>query len=88
MNTPEPEDNIHKDHVFRLQFKNHVYFFRAESEYTFERYLGDTYLCFILKRTERMYVLCTAEFCCICFSHGLKENIDTHTQRSSRNIFL
>ena len=37
VNTPDEEDGIHKDHVFKLQFKNHVYFFRAESEYTFER---------------------------------------------------
>lgn len=39
VNTPEEEDSIHKDHVFKLQFKNHVYFFRAESEYTFERWM-------------------------------------------------
>ncbi|XP_053403070.1 FERM, ARHGEF and pleckstrin domain-containing protein 1-like [Mercenaria mercenaria] len=36
---PEENDNIQKDHVFKLQFKNHVYFFRAESEYTFERWM-------------------------------------------------
>ena len=36
--TPSETDNIHKDYVFKLQFKNHVYFFRAESEYTFERW--------------------------------------------------
>lgn len=36
---PSEEDNINKDHVFKLQFKNHVYFFRAESEYTFERWM-------------------------------------------------
>lgn len=36
---PEEDDNIHKDHVFKLQFKNHIYFFRAESEYTFERWM-------------------------------------------------
>uniref|UniRef100_A0A4W3GTL8 FERM, ARHGEF and pleckstrin domain-containing protein 1 n=1 Tax=Callorhinchus milii TaxID=7868 RepID=A0A4W3GTL8_CALMI len=34
---PAESDNIHKDYVFKLQFKSHVYFFRAESEYTFER---------------------------------------------------
>ena len=34
---PEEEDGIQKDYVFKLQFKNHVYFFRAESEYTYER---------------------------------------------------
>ncbi|XP_022338747.2 FERM, ARHGEF and pleckstrin domain-containing protein 2-like isoform X2 [Crassostrea virginica] len=39
VNTPEEEDGINKDHVFKLQFKNHVYFFRAESEYTFERWM-------------------------------------------------
>ena len=35
---PEPDlDQINKDYVFKLVFKNHVYFFRAESQYTFER---------------------------------------------------
>ena len=34
---PEEEDEIKKDYVFKLQFKNHVYFFRAESDYTFSR---------------------------------------------------
>ncbi|KAG8225190.1 hypothetical protein J437_LFUL001317 [Ladona fulva] len=37
--SPSPSDNIQKDFVFKLQFKNHVYFFRAESEYTFERWM-------------------------------------------------
>ncbi|XP_051928970.1 FERM, ARHGEF and pleckstrin domain-containing protein 2 isoform X3 [Hippocampus zosterae] len=36
---PEEADAIHKDYVFKLQFKSHVYFFRAESEYTFERWM-------------------------------------------------
>uniref|UniRef100_A0A4W3II02 FERM, ARH/RhoGEF and pleckstrin domain protein 2 n=1 Tax=Callorhinchus milii TaxID=7868 RepID=A0A4W3II02_CALMI len=35
---PSVSDSIHKDYVFKLQFKTHVYFFRAESEYTFERW--------------------------------------------------
>lgn len=39
VSTPDAMDNIQKDHVFKLQFKNHVYFFRAESEYTFERWM-------------------------------------------------
>ena len=34
---PDPSDGINKDYVFKLVFKNHVYFFRAESQYTFER---------------------------------------------------
>ncbi|KAL1132220.1 hypothetical protein AAG570_010177 [Ranatra chinensis] len=37
--TPSEKDNINKDFVFKLQFKNHVYFFRAESEYTFSRWM-------------------------------------------------
>ena len=37
---PEPLDGINKDYVFKLVFKNHVYFFRAESQYTFERYVS------------------------------------------------
>ncbi|XP_043557645.1 FERM, ARHGEF and pleckstrin domain-containing protein 2 isoform X4 [Chiloscyllium plagiosum] len=36
---PTDNDRIHKDYVFKLQFKSHVYFFRAESEYTFERWM-------------------------------------------------
>lgn len=36
---PVEEDDIHKDYVFKLQFKNHVYFFRAESDYTFSRWM-------------------------------------------------
>ncbi|XP_044268600.1 FERM, ARHGEF and pleckstrin domain-containing protein 1-like isoform X1 [Tribolium madens] len=36
---PAPEDAIGKDYVFKLQYKNHVYFFRAESEYTYNRWM-------------------------------------------------
>jgi len=37
---PDPMiDQINKDYVFKLVFKNHVYFFRAESLYTFERWI-------------------------------------------------
>nr|XP_051706479.1 FERM, ARHGEF and pleckstrin domain-containing protein 1 isoform X2 [Oryctolagus cuniculus] len=36
---PSEAENIHKDHVFKLHFKSHVYYFRAESEYTFERWM-------------------------------------------------
>jgi len=39
VDTPNPSDNISKDYVFKLQFKNHVYFFRAESQFTFDRWL-------------------------------------------------
>lgn len=37
--SPSEKDNIAKDYVFKLQFKNHIYFFRAESEYTFGRWM-------------------------------------------------
>jgi predicted ATPase len=36
---PTETDNISKDFVFKLQFKSHVYFFRADSQYSFERWL-------------------------------------------------
>ncbi|KAM4769756.1 FERM, ARHGEF and pleckstrin domain-containing protein 2 isoform 6-T7 [Cyanocitta cristata] len=36
---PVEADGIQKDYVFKLQFKSHVYFFRAESKYTFERWM-------------------------------------------------
>uniref|UniRef100_A0A665VGE7 FERM, ARHGEF and pleckstrin domain-containing protein 2 n=1 Tax=Echeneis naucrates TaxID=173247 RepID=A0A665VGE7_ECHNA len=39
VSTPDESDSIHKEYVFKLQFKSHVYFFRAESEYTFERWM-------------------------------------------------
>ena len=39
VSSPAPHDMIHKEFVFKLQFKNHVYFFRAESEYTYLRWL-------------------------------------------------
>uniref|UniRef100_A0A8K9UAP9 FERM, ARHGEF and pleckstrin domain-containing protein 2 n=1 Tax=Oncorhynchus mykiss TaxID=8022 RepID=A0A8K9UAP9_ONCMY len=38
VSSPGESDSIHKEYVFKLHFKSHVYFFRAESEYTFERY--------------------------------------------------
>jgi hypothetical protein len=57
---PATEDNIQKDFVFKLQFKNHVYFFRAESHFTYERsacpssyifffyiFLGDFFFLFV-----------------------------------------
>lgn len=34
---PLQADGIDKDLVFKLQYKTHVYFFRAENEYTFYR---------------------------------------------------
>ncbi|XP_007467280.1 PREDICTED: FERM, RhoGEF and pleckstrin domain-containing protein 1 [Lipotes vexillifer] len=36
---PSESEDLHKDYVFRLHFKSHVYYFRAESEYTFERWM-------------------------------------------------
>ncbi|KAM9448249.1 FERM, ARHGEF and pleckstrin domain-containing protein 1-like isoform 7-T7 [Salvelinus alpinus] len=36
---PTESENIHKDYVFKLHFKSHVYYFRSESEYTFERWM-------------------------------------------------
>uniref|UniRef100_A0A8C7MFZ8 FERM, ARHGEF and pleckstrin domain-containing protein 2 n=1 Tax=Oncorhynchus kisutch TaxID=8019 RepID=A0A8C7MFZ8_ONCKI len=39
VSSPGESDSIHKEYVFKLHFKSHVYFFRAESEYTFERWM-------------------------------------------------
>uniref|UniRef100_A0A668A9C1 FERM, ARHGEF and pleckstrin domain-containing protein 1 n=1 Tax=Myripristis murdjan TaxID=586833 RepID=A0A668A9C1_9TELE len=44
---PSESENIHKDYVFKLHFKSHVYYFRSESEYTFERYGRHSSACFI-----------------------------------------
>ena len=34
---PTELDGIRREYVFKLQFKNHVYFFRADSAYTYDR---------------------------------------------------
>uniref|UniRef100_A0A669BZB8 FERM, ARHGEF and pleckstrin domain-containing protein 1 n=1 Tax=Oreochromis niloticus TaxID=8128 RepID=A0A669BZB8_ORENI len=41
---PSESENIHKDYVFKLHFKSHVYYFRSESEYTFERWVSSSLL--------------------------------------------
>ncbi|XP_060810086.1 FERM, ARHGEF and pleckstrin domain-containing protein 1-like isoform X2 [Amyelois transitella] len=35
---PDSSDGIDKDFVFKLQFKNHVYYFRADSHFTYHRW--------------------------------------------------
>ncbi|XP_048481959.1 FERM, ARHGEF and pleckstrin domain-containing protein 2 isoform X3 [Plutella xylostella] len=32
---PSEKDGVHKEFVFKLQYKNHVYFFRADTAYTY-----------------------------------------------------
>ncbi|KAM5324383.1 FERM, ARHGEF and pleckstrin domain-containing protein 2 isoform 1-T3 [Glossophaga mutica] len=39
VSVPSEADGVHKEHVFKLQFKSHIYFFRAESKYTFARWM-------------------------------------------------
>lgn len=36
---PSDADNMSKSYVFKLQFKAHIYFFRAESEYAFNKWM-------------------------------------------------
>lgn len=36
---PSQDDAINREFVFKLKFKNHVYFFRAESQYSYERWV-------------------------------------------------
>jgi FERM, RhoGEF and pleckstrin domain protein 2 len=38
---PGIQDAVQKDFVFKLSFKNHTYFFRAESEISYERWLDN-----------------------------------------------
>uniref|UniRef100_A0A674DJG7 FERM, ARHGEF and pleckstrin domain-containing protein 1 n=1 Tax=Salmo trutta TaxID=8032 RepID=A0A674DJG7_SALTR len=40
LTVPAETENIQKDYVFKLHFKSHVYYFRSESQYTFQRYLS------------------------------------------------
>ncbi|XP_028163989.1 FERM, ARHGEF and pleckstrin domain-containing protein 2-like isoform X2 [Ostrinia furnacalis] len=39
VSAPSAGDGIDKDFVFKLQFKNHVYFFRADSMFTYNRWV-------------------------------------------------
>lgn len=41
VSVPSVEDNILKDHVFKLHFKSHLYFFRTDSQFTFSRFVLD-----------------------------------------------
>ncbi|CAH8466371.1 unnamed protein product [Schistosoma turkestanicum] len=36
---PGPEDQIRRDNVLKMQFKNHVYYFRGETRHSFERWV-------------------------------------------------
>uniref|UniRef100_A0A8C7L1Y9 FERM, ARHGEF and pleckstrin domain-containing protein 1 n=1 Tax=Oncorhynchus kisutch TaxID=8019 RepID=A0A8C7L1Y9_ONCKI len=36
LTVPAETENIQKDYVFKLHFKSHVYYFRSESQYTFQ----------------------------------------------------
>ncbi|XP_045515139.1 FERM, ARHGEF and pleckstrin domain-containing protein 2 isoform X1 [Pieris brassicae] len=38
VSAPSPTDGIEKDFVFKLQYKSHVYFFRADSHFTYNRW--------------------------------------------------
>jgi hypothetical protein len=38
---PGIQDAVQKDFVFKLSFKNHTYFFRAESEISYDRWLDN-----------------------------------------------
>uniref|UniRef100_A0A674DM54 FERM, ARHGEF and pleckstrin domain-containing protein 1 n=1 Tax=Salmo trutta TaxID=8032 RepID=A0A674DM54_SALTR len=39
LTVPAETENIQKDYVFKLHFKSHVYYFRSESQYTFQRWM-------------------------------------------------
>uniref|UniRef100_A0A665VGP9 FERM, ARHGEF and pleckstrin domain-containing protein 2 n=1 Tax=Echeneis naucrates TaxID=173247 RepID=A0A665VGP9_ECHNA len=58
VSTPDESDSIHKEYVFKLQFKSHVYFFRAESEYTFERWME------VIKSAANMWEVLRNSCCC------------------------
>ncbi|XP_052448988.1 FERM, ARHGEF and pleckstrin domain-containing protein 1-like isoform X1 [Carassius gibelio] len=60
---PSESENIHKDYVFKLHFKSHVYYFRSESEYTFERWMevirsatcSSSYICSLNRKEPQVY---------------------------------
>ena len=38
---PSAQDAVQKDFVFKLSFKNHTYFFRSESEISYQRWMDN-----------------------------------------------
>uniref|UniRef100_A0AAZ3P3M7 FERM, ARHGEF and pleckstrin domain-containing protein 1 n=1 Tax=Oncorhynchus tshawytscha TaxID=74940 RepID=A0AAZ3P3M7_ONCTS len=48
LTVPAETENIQKDYVFKLHFKSHVYYFRSESQYTFQRSVPLATCCVVL----------------------------------------
>ena len=62
---PNENDGINKDYVFKLKFKNHVYFFRAESQYSFNR-------CELKIFKKLIFLIWKKILICFYFSDGLR----------------
>uniref|UniRef100_A0A8K9XDX8 FERM, ARHGEF and pleckstrin domain-containing protein 1 n=1 Tax=Oncorhynchus mykiss TaxID=8022 RepID=A0A8K9XDX8_ONCMY len=59
LTVPAETENIQKDYVFKLHFKSHVYYFRSESQYTFQRSVPLATCCVV------SVVLSSAVWCCL-----------------------
>uniref|UniRef100_A0A8C7N9T8 FERM, ARHGEF and pleckstrin domain-containing protein 1 n=1 Tax=Oncorhynchus kisutch TaxID=8019 RepID=A0A8C7N9T8_ONCKI len=62
LTVPAETENIQKDYVFKLHFKSHVYYFRSESQYTFQRSVPLATCCC------GSVVLSSVVWCCLVFS--------------------
>lgn len=80
---PAESENIHKDYVFKLHFKSHVYYFRSESEYTFERWApaGGSGIFLILERLTVFEMMDVSPSC------TLPEKVWTHSYAVFFNVF-
>uniref|UniRef100_A0A8K9V7S1 FERM, ARHGEF and pleckstrin domain-containing protein 1 n=1 Tax=Oncorhynchus mykiss TaxID=8022 RepID=A0A8K9V7S1_ONCMY len=58
LTVPAETENIQKDYVFKLHFKSHVYYFRSESQYTFQRSVPLATCCVVV-------VLSSVVWCCL-----------------------
>uniref|UniRef100_A0A8K9UD11 FERM, ARHGEF and pleckstrin domain-containing protein 1 n=1 Tax=Oncorhynchus mykiss TaxID=8022 RepID=A0A8K9UD11_ONCMY len=71
LTVPAETENIQKDYVFKLHFKSHVYYFRSESQYTFQRsvplatsVLSSVVWCCLVVLSS-VVLLCSVVWCCL-----------------------
>uniref|UniRef100_A0A8L0DKI0 FERM, ARHGEF and pleckstrin domain-containing protein 1 n=1 Tax=Oncorhynchus mykiss TaxID=8022 RepID=A0A8L0DKI0_ONCMY len=71
LTVPAETENIQKDYVFKLHFKSHVYYFRSESQYTFQRsvplatcLLSSVVWCCLVVLSS-VVLLCSVVWCCL-----------------------
>ncbi|KAF3857082.1 hypothetical protein F7725_008941 [Dissostichus mawsoni] len=87
---PAESENIHKDYVFKLHFKSHVYYFRSESEYTFESALiqGGNALKFVQELQHLLVHFVDLALDPVTLTRGVEEERDVVLAGDNQRVFL